>query len=111
MNTSNMIHDDIEELEFMDRAAMAVLPAIMGIIGALNEGTIDGRDRAWFHSHSLNVGHLCYSAAAQMSEARRNMRAKKQRMADERVEERRRAILEKWPAQMTPDGKKPCTET
>ena len=111
MDTTSMTSDEVEELEFMDRAAMAVLPAVMGIIGAPDEGTVDGRDRAWFHSHSLNVGHLCYSAAAQMSEARRDVRAKKQRMADERVKERRRKILEKWPAQMTPDGKKPCTET
>ena len=110
MNTSNMTHDDTEELEFMDRAAMAVLPAIMGIIGAIDEGTADGRHGAQFHSHKLNIGYLCYSAAAQMSEARRDVRADQQRVADERVEERRRAILEKWPAQMTTDSR-PCTET
>ena len=109
MDTTSMTSDEVEELEFMDRAAMAVLPAVMGIIGAVEDDPEDGG--YLFHTCNLNVGRICYVAAIEMTNARRDVRAKKQRMADERVKERRRKILEKWPAQMTPDGKKPCTET
>ncbi|OCB02656.1 hypothetical protein BBC27_12085 [Acidithiobacillus ferrivorans] len=108
MNIDNMTSDDIEELEFMDRAAMAVLPVVMRIVGAINEDTEDGEDM--FHSHGLNIGHICYVAADQMSKARRDMRAKKQRIANERMEERRREILKRMPAPITADGR-PCTET
>ena len=88
MTTHNMTRVEIEELEFLDRAAMAALPAVMQIVDDVEDDPENGGYR--IDSHNIDIGRVCYITAVQMLNARRDLRAKKQQMADERAEKRHR---------------------
>ena len=88
MTTHNMTRVEIEELEFLDRAAMAALPAVMQIVDDVEDDPENGGYR--IDAHNIDIGRVCYITAVQMLNARRDLRAKKQQMADERAEKRHR---------------------
>ena len=110
MDTSHMTQDEREEreaMEFMDRAAMVALPSVIRIIGAIedrgeeedNDDIILGDGFEWadyqfrFHTHHLDIGHICYDVADQMWKARCDKIDGQRRMRNERIKRRNQKLL------------------